>query len=129
MLHRSGFVDRRAVVCALWMLAVAPALAIIVFYAGVVHARLLLGRWPASGHPDPSEIHSILFAVHYSVIATAVILTSLSPIAWMAMLPLAETFATLKWFLARLFVYLISLVTFLTLARLDPGGFVGWFVD
>ena len=129
MAHRSDSVDRRAVVCALWMLAVAPALAIVVFYAGVVHARLLLGRWPASGHPNPSEIHSILFTVHYSMTAIAVILTSLSPIAWMAMLPVAETFATLKWFLFRLFVYLISLVAFLTLVRLDPGGFVGWFVD
>jgi len=117
------------VVFALWMLAVTPALAIVVFYADVVHARLLLGRWPASGHRDPSEIHSILFAIHYSMTAVAVILTSLSPIAWMAMLPVAETFATLKSFLARLSVYLISLVAFLTLARLDPGGFVGWFVD
>jgi len=111
------------------MLALAPALAIFVFYAGVVHARLVLGHWPTLSHPDPKQIHSISFAASYSVITIAIFLTSLSPLGWIAMLPVAETFASLKSFVARIVVYLVSLVTLLTLARIDPGGFVGWFLD
>lgn len=129
MQHRHDSIDRRAVACLLWMLALAPALAIVVFYAGVVHARLVLGHWPTSSHPDPGEIHSVLFAVNHSIVTIAVILTSLSPVAWIAMLPVAESFASLKSFFVRIFVYLVSLVILLTLARTDPGGFVGWFMD
>lgn len=129
MQYRHDSIDRRAVACFLWMLALAPALAIIVFYAGVVHARLVLGHWPTPSHPDPKQIHSVWFAASYSIITIAIFLTSLSPVAWIAMLPVAETFASLKSFFVRIFVYMVSLVTLLTLARTGPGGFVGWIMD
>jgi hypothetical protein len=129
MRHRHDSIDRRAVACFLWMLTLAPALAIVVFYAGVFHARLVLGRWPTPSHPDPKEIDSVLFAVNYSIITITVVLTSLSPVAWIAMLPVAETFASLRSFFVRIIVYLTCLVILLTLARTDPGGFVGWFLD
>ena len=41
----------------------------------------------------------------------------------------AETFASPKSFFMRIVVYLVSLAILLTLARADPGGFVGWFLD
>ncbi len=129
MESRHDLLDRRAARSILWILAIAPALAILVFYAGVLHARMILGYWPTNGHPDPKAIKTVLFALHYSTIAVSAVLTSLTPIAWIAALPMAEMSASLKSFCARMCVYLVSLVILLTLARIDPGGFVGWFMD
>ena len=67
--------------------------------------------------------------MNYSIVTIAVIVTSLSPVAWIAMLPVAETFASLRSFSVRIVVYLVCLVILLTLARADPDGFVGWFLD
>lgn len=87
------------------------------------------GRRPTIPIRERFTPHSVLFAVNHSIVTIAVILTSLSPVAWIAMLPVAETFASLKSFFVRIVVYMVSLVTLLTFAQIDPGGFVGWFLD
>lgn len=56
-------------------------------------------------------------------------ITSVSPIAWLMILPMVESSISLKSFSCRLALYLLGLAAFLAVCQIDPGGFIVWFVD
>ena len=104
-------------------------LAIILFYSIVVHVRLVLGHWPALNHPDPKSVDFALFNIHRALIVAAAMMTSVSPVAWLMALPMAQSSISLKSFWCRLALYLFCLAAFLALCRIDPGNFITRFLD
>jgi hypothetical protein len=107
-------------------LAVFPLLLLIVFFAYVFRARLVLGHWPSYNNPDPKQLgwwiqHSFL---------------QLGFITFPAVALLATMFAIAGRFLSRDFPLwtLLAITAFacgilIAFARVDPGGFVAWFWD
>jgi hypothetical protein len=106
-----------------------PGVTVALFYAHILHARLLLGHWPACNRLEPKAIQSAFYTLHEVAIVIGAALTSLSPVAWLLALPLVEPRLTLNALLIQLAVFLALLGVFFIALQLDPGGFVAWFLD
>lgn len=114
-----------------WCVALTPVLTVIIFYSLILHARLILGEWPSRSSINSSELTqtSILFTIHGVVAFLSIVLTSLTPVAWISLLSQAHLIVSLARYTALFLVFLGCLTACLTVGLLDPGSFLNWFLD
>lgn len=114
-----------------WAVALTPIVTILIFYSTIIHARLLIGEWPDKSNIDIRELTqvSISFALHYVITFIAIIMTSISPIAWLVLLSHAHLFESIKSYAIRFVLYVINLAFTLWIALMDPANYLSWFVD
>ena len=62
----------------LWLICLAPAGYLALFYSFVLRARLALGTWPLPYQPDPKALG---FDIHYAAVLLALPLWMVSPLA------------------------------------------------
>lgn len=116
----------RAVRLSFWSACLAPAAWLAFFYLFVLRARLVLGRWPYYGHPDPKDLG---FDLHHALLWFGLISTYFSP----AVLPPA---LVLHWSLARPRERAAGCIAFVLgyaiwfSGAFDPSGrLLEWFAD
>ncbi len=114
-----------------WVVALWPIFTVLLFYSVVLHGRLELGEWPAQTNTRADDLsdESALFGLHGATVFIAIMMTSISPLAWLALLSQAHTFASLSQYGLRFAVFLGSLTTAVWLGRSDPGRLLQWFFD
>lgn len=84
------------------MIAALPYLEICLFYSLALHARLLLGHWPGFGD-SPKSVY--LFPLHASAVVVGLILLLIAPALWVAMIPIADKFMSLRSYLTKLTIF------------------------
>ena len=109
----------------LWLICLAPAGYLALFYSFVLRARLALGTWPQPYQPDPKELG---FGVHHAAVLLGLPLWMVSPMAVLLLVALQPRFGRRKIVLPVLVFGLLYLVAWLVL-RMDPGSFGYWFAD
>ena len=109
----------------LWLICLAPAGYLILFYSFVLRARLALGTWPQPYQPDPKDLG---FVVHYAVVLLGLPLWMVSPMAVLFLVALQLSFGRRRIVLPVLVFGLLYLVAWLVL-RMDPGSFLYWLLD
>lgn len=114
-----------------WCVALTPVLTVIVFYSLILHARVLLGEWPSRSSLDSSDLTraSLLFTIHGVMAFLSIVLTSLTPVAWISLLSQAHLIVSLARYTALFLLFLTCLTACLTVGYLDPGSFLNWFLD
>jgi hypothetical protein len=95
------------------------------FYLLVVRTRFAVGHWPYYAHPDPKDTG---FDIHYSLlmwgmIALPVIGLAASSFGLFSRLRLRDV----SWWLV-VAPFLVAVATIVYL-NLEPGDFIGWFMD
>ena len=113
-----------------WAVALTPIVTVLLFYSMIFHARLALGEWPSGSDVDPNEIskHSIPFGFHYMLVFVAIIMTSISPIAWIALLPQAHRMPNLKVYGIRFVIFVACFTLALWIGFTDTRN-LNWFAD
>lgn len=114
-----------------WGVALTPIITVLIFYSVILHARLASGDWPSRHGVEPDEIsiHSIPFGFHCILAFVSIVATSLSPIAWIALLCQAHRLQSLQAYIIRLVIFILCLSLALWIGYNDPGRFLNWFVD
>lgn len=115
---------------ALWVLALAPAASLALFYSFVLRARFELGRWPAPYQPDPKEIDQL----HHLAVSLGLnggllsvpLLLGLGAVAWARRSPRGWSGRQLA---LMVVLSLGGLALMLWVLRFDPGRFAEWFWD
>ena len=109
----------------LWLICLAPAGYLALFYSFVLRARLALGTWPLPYQPDPKALG---FDIHHAAVLLTLPLWMVSPMAVLLMVALQPGFGRRKIVLPVLVFGLLYLAVWLVL-RMDPGSFGYWFAD
>ena len=108
-----------------WLICLAPAGYLALFYSFVLRARLALGTWPLPYQPDPKALG---FDIHHAAVLLTLPLWMVSPMAVLLLVALQPRFGRRKIVLPVLVFGLLYLVAWLVL-RMDPGSFGYWFAD
>jgi hypothetical protein len=108
-----------------WLICLAPASYLILFYSFVLRAQLALGYWPQPYQPDPKDLD---FGLHYAAVLLGRPLWMVSPAAVLLVVALQPRFGRRKLVLPALVFGLLYLAAWLVL-RMDPGAFGHWFAD
>lgn len=108
-----------------WLICLAPAGYLILFYSFLLRARLALGTWPLPYQPDPKALG---FDIHHAAVLLALPLWMASPMAVLLLVALQPTFGRRKIALPVMVFGLLYLLVWLVL-RMDPGWFMVWFMD
>ena len=108
-----------------WLICLAPAAYLMLFYSFVLRARLALGTWPQPYQPDPKDLG---FGVHYAAVLVGLPLWMVSPAAVLLLLALQPSFGRRKIILPVLVFGLLYLAACLV-SRMDPGSFGYWLAD
>jgi len=108
-----------------WLICLAPAGYLALFYSFVLRARLALGTWPLPYQPDPKALG---FDIHHAAVLLALPLWMVSPLAVLLLVALQPRFGRRKIVLPVLVFALLYLAAWLVL-RMDPGAFGYWFAD
>ena len=95
------------------------------FYCLVLRTRLAVGHWPYYAHPDPKDTG---FDTHYSIVgfgllAVPILGLAASSLGWISRLRLRDV----PWWLV-VAPFLVAVATIVYL-NLEPGDFIGWFID
>lgn len=109
----------------IWLICLAPAGYLILFYSFVLRARLDLATWPLPYQPDPKDLG---FGLHYAAVLLGLPLWMVSPMAVLLLVALQPRFGRRKIVLSVLVFGLLYLAVWLVL-RMDPGSFMVWFMD
>jgi hypothetical protein len=112
------------------ILALIPLLALIVFYAWVIEARIVLGYWPhfGAGYADFNRSGSL--SSHSSFANLAICIGLYSSILWLLFLAFRAFRGRFRAISDFTFcIYFASLVLMLVLMFADPGGFFRWFMS
>ncbi|MCW5559327.1 MAG: hypothetical protein KIT22_16045 [Verrucomicrobiae bacterium] len=112
------------------MLALLPLLALIVFYAWVIEARMVLGYWPHFGVSYADFNRSGLLSSHSSFANLAICIGVYSSILWLLFLAFRAfhgRFRAIPDFAFR--IYFASLILLVVLMFADLGGFFRWFMS
>ena len=114
-----------------WAVTAAPLVAIALFYSLVLHARLSIGEWPRRSGMDVNDLSeiSILFGLHAILVFLAVVMTSLTPVAWIALLSQAHLLPSLRNYCLRFIMFIACLATTLWIGFNDPGNYLDWFFE
>ena len=111
-----------------WMLASAPVLWAVAFWAFVLRARIALGYWPDPYRPDPKDL---AFPIHYIVLLLGMPLT-FTAVA-MALILTVVFYRRLRHDRGRpvlaALVGVLGVVGLLIWGRTDPGRFLAWLGD
>jgi hypothetical protein len=95
------------------------------FYSLVVRTRLAVGHWPYYAHPDPKDTG---FDIHYAVVMVGLLAIpflglAASSLGLFSRLRLRDV---PRWLVVA--PILVAVVTIVYL-NLEPGDFIGWFLD
>ena len=114
-----------------WAVALTPLVCIALFYGLILHAWIMVGEWPTSSGLEPTDISqfSIPFGFHYVLVFLAIMMTSLSPVAWISMLTQAHLFPSLRAYCLRFVAFAGCLTLALWMGFRDPGRCLAWFMD
>jgi hypothetical protein len=118
--------ERKPTGWALWLFALTPVLSLALIYGFVLFAGLQLRRWPQPYNPDPKEVGGLL----YDLAVFGVTL----PVGALAAVPLCLVRRWRRGLAERsdqvaAMVFLVSLIAWFALLRLDPGSFAYWLAD
>ena len=108
-----------------WLICLAPAGYLMLFYSFVLRARLALGIWPKPYQPDPKDLG---FGVHYAAVLLGLPLWMVSPMAVLLLVALQPRLGRRKIVLPVLVFGLLYMVVWLVL-RMDPRSFGYWLAD
>lgn len=112
------------------ILALIPLLALIVFYAWVIEARVVLGYWPHIGVGYADFNRSGSLSAHSSFANFAICVGVYSSTLWLLFLAFRAFGGRFRAIPDFAFgIYFISLVLLLVLMFADPGGFFRWFIS
>ncbi|MCS1407315.1 MAG: hypothetical protein M2R45_00472 [Verrucomicrobia subdivision 3 bacterium] len=127
----SRFSERPLVDQLHWMVAITPLFTLVIFYILICHAGLLLGEWPGRDSADVRDLAeiSIPFGFHAVITFIGIVMMSLSPIAWIALLSEAHRYRSLADYGIRFAVFIACLSLVLWIGFKDPGSFLNWFFD
>jgi hypothetical protein len=108
------------------ILALSPLSLIVAFSGYVISARIYLGYWPHYNHPDPKQLgwwgwHGLL-QLGFIGFPLSSLVTITCALILRAKIRTAQ-------FWAIILASIVSVITVMIYARLDPGGFVNWFFD
>ena len=107
---------------AFWLLCLAPALWLLVFYSLVLRVRLELGYWPQPGNPDPMMLD---FAGYQAAIYFCTAFALVSPIGVLAFILLHRGLnISIR---NPLMTFAVSGLLMALLIRFDPASFLRWF--
>src|SRR4051812_32187752 len=106
------------------LLAVTPFFGLMWFYAYVLHARIILGKWPSFGDTPRSEMFQIHDAIliHCTVFGTPVLLLA----ACIGFRSFHKKGVKVEPFV---YLFLVSVAVAIITLSIDPGRFVDWFLD
>jgi len=107
---------------AFWLLCLAPALWLVVFYSFVLRVRLELGYWPQPGNPSPLMID---FSSYQAAIFFCSAFALVSPIGVLAFTLLHRGLhISIR---NPLLTFIGSGLLMVLLIRFDPASFLRWF--
>ncbi len=102
-----------------------PFLWLACFYWLVLRTRFAVGHWPYYAHPDPKDTG---FDFHYSVVAFGLLAMPVLGLAASAL----GLFSRLRlqdvpwWLVVAPFLIAVAVIVYL---NVEPGDFIGWFLD
>ena len=108
------------------ILAVFPVLSLLALLLGVFAARLHLGHWPSYNNPDPKQIAS---GLPHLVIQLCLMLVPVSVFSAIALALVGRSRSKQFPFWTILMATAVSVALLIAYGRIDPGGFVNWFMD
>lgn len=102
-----------------------PVVFLVLFYLLVLRTRLAVGHWPYLAHPDSSNTP---YGIHYFIVGVGLVTVPVFGFAastlglftrlrfrdvpwWLVVAPLLVAVATIVWL------------------RIEPGDFIGWYMD
>ena len=114
-----------------WAVALTPLVTIALFYSCTLHAHLITLNWTGDRRVDPQVLSEsfVLFGFHWVITLSAIIMTSISPIAWLILLMQAHLLPSLRNYGIRFMIYIGCFSLALWLGTLDPGRHLAWFMD
>ena len=109
----------------LWLTAAWPLLIAFLLATGAIHVRLHLGRWPIV-YQD--EIKGMFVVLHMQVIAIAVAVSPLTAFGWLVGRAIERRRNKAHAVKTSVLLFL-GIGLLVALMRLDPFGFIDWYLD
>jgi hypothetical protein len=112
-----------------WVLASGPAAFLAILLLHALHVRAYLGRWPVVYRDDPQ---TLLLQIHeYGLLVPALWGSLFGVPLWLLSGAILAATGLLRWrvFRGQLWLILAGIAAVMLLAKLDPTGYVEWFLD
>jgi hypothetical protein len=120
-------IGRRAIKGFFWTLAALPIAGLGGLYSFVLHARLVLGRWPRPYQPDPKDLGLDRHYAAVGLLLEAALLASV-PVLLAVFVREHAQLSTRRW-LGGLTLYVLGVALMVGAIWLDPGHFIEWYFD